>query len=120
MNSAGSDTDRFTIEVTAVLAPPAISVIRNQSFTVMYGENCRVHYALTGDEPIYVTIYAMDASGAPVSDFFSVDPNSNTVSSSNRLEPGVYTAILTATNSAGTSNDSFTLVVESVRPNAGP
>ena len=120
MNSAGSDTDRFTIEVTAALAPPAIFVIRNQNFTVMQGGNCRIQYTLIGDEPIYVTLYAMDVSGAPVSDFFSVDTNSNTVSSSNRLDPGVYTVTLTATNSAGTSNDSFTLVVESVRPNAGP
>ena len=89
--------------------PPRIEFIPS-NYTIQQGSALQAPYALGGNEPITVSVAAVNGAGATVSGF-TVDEASQTVLVPNSLATGRYIVTATAENEGGTSTATFTLEV---------
>jgi hypothetical protein len=101
-NSAGSDTETFTLNV---IAPPAITTL-NTTFTA--GQPGTFQLATTGTTPITYT--AGTGSNAPPA-WLSVSSSGLLSGTAPAGTSGTFTFQVTATNTAGSDTETFTLNV---------
>ncbi|MCL1982720.1 MAG: putative Ig domain-containing protein [Clostridiales bacterium] len=101
-------------------AEPAHIEFTEPRYTVQKGSALQVQYALTGDEPIKVTLEAAyDSDGKTVSGF-SVDETSQTVRVPGSLAVGTYRVSARAENIAAISSSAFWLDVIAAPEEAQP
>ncbi len=93
----------------ATVAPKI--TVSSTSFRVIEGTAFRTSYALTGTDPIGVTVGAKNADGTAIPGF-SADTGSRTISAPGNLRPGVYSVAVKAKNAAGESSAVFSLEVQ--------
>jgi hypothetical protein len=113
-NSAGTDTDDFTIEISAPVIPVP-PTIEYTDTTLTFTEGTAVNICpatLTGDPTIVVTVSPALPAG------LSLDPATGCITGTPTGASVATNYTFTATNSVGTDTDSINVTVDAVTPPA--
>jgi hypothetical protein len=113
-NSAGTDTDNFTIEISAPVIPvPPTIEYTDTTLTFTQGTAVNICPAtLTGDPTIVVTVSPSLPAG------LSLDPATGCITGTPTGSSVATNYTFTATNSVGTDTDSINVTVDAVTPPA--